>query len=383
MSITRLLAATLAGSAALSAAASPAMADSASDRFGPAHVFQWTSQPASMPAPGSIISSAPRALPEGLRALARAKQIKYATTDVRGNATLASGLVLTPLRNKKNKTVVWAHGTTGIADKCAPSANDEVFWPEARVAVSSLLERGWTVAAPDYPGLGTPGPHPYLIGDSEGRSIIDSVRAARNLDDDLSRQYVVDGHSQGGQGALFANQLAGGYDGDLQLRGTVSIAPTSQTRVLAEAIPGTEGQGFMAMALYGLNAVEPLFKPETVLTAAALGQGDALRQGCLNEVLAAYAPPLKLLKGDRLPEAWVDKLAHHVDPAQTPLTAPAFIVQGTDDAIVPVALTDILAGQLKGAPVRYDKLPGRDHDSAVVDSTGRVAAWISQRFEHP
>lgn len=378
MLITRLLAATLAGGVAV--AAPPAVAGNASDRFGPAHVFRWTPQPDPMPAPGSIISASPRALPEGLRSLARAEQIKYATTDVRGKAALASGLVLTPLRAKKNKTVVWAHGTTGIADKCAPSANDDVFWPEARVAVASLLERGWTVAAPDYPGLGTPGPHPYLIGNSEGRSIIDSVRAARNLDDDLSRQYVVDGHSQGAQGTLFANQLAGGYDGDLQLRGTVSIAPTSQTRILAEAIPDTAGQGFMAMALYGLNAVEPSFKPETVLTKEALSKGDVLRGGCLNEVLAAYAPPLKLLKGGKLPEAWVNKLAQYVDPAQTPLTAPALIVQGTDDAIVPVALTDILVEQLKGAPVRYDKLPGRDHDRAVIDSADQVAAWISRRF---
>ncbi|MBM2616661.1 alpha/beta fold hydrolase [Actinoplanes sp. LDG1-06] len=349
-----------------------------SDRFGPAHVFRWN--PSSEP--GTVLSSTPRALPEGLRLLARAKQIKYATTDVRGKEITASGLVLTPLKNKKNKTVVWAHGTTGIADKCAPSANDDVFWPEARVAVSSLLERGWTVAAPDYPGLGTPGPHPYLVGASEGRSIIDSVRAARNLDDDLSKQYAVDGHSQGGQGTLFANQLAGAYDGELQLKGTVSIAPTSQTRALAEAIPGSAGQGFMAMALYGLNAVEPSFEPETVLTPAARAKGEVLRDGCLAEVLEAYAPPLPLLKNNKLPEAWVDKLYQYVEPGRTPLTAPAFVVQGTDDAIVPAAFTDILVeDQLKGAPVRYDKLPGRDHDQAVIDSTNRVAAWISQRFD--
>ncbi|WP_307834489.1 alpha/beta fold hydrolase [Paractinoplanes lichenicola] len=365
MLINRILAATLLGGVILNTAAPQALATAGNPS----------------PEPGAVLSSQPRELPAGLKQLARAKQIKYATTDVRGNGTFASGMVLTPLRNKKNKTVVWAHGTTGIADKCAPSANDDVFWPEARVAISSLLERGWTVAAPDYPGLGTPGPHPYLIGNSEGRSIIDSVRAARNLDDDLSRQYAVDGHSQGGQGTLFANQLAGAYDKELQLRGTVSIAPTSQTRVLAEAIPNTAGQGFMAMALYGLNAVEPSFKPEAVLTKAALDKGDVLKKGCLNEVLAAYAPPLKLLKNDKLPEAWVAKLAEYVDPAQTPLAAPAFVVQGTDDEIVPVALTDILVEQLKGAKVRYDKLPGRDHDQAVVDSTNRVAAWLDQRFE--
>ncbi|MBU2665275.1 lipase family protein [Actinoplanes bogorensis] len=356
--------------------ATPAPALAAS--LEPAPVFVWNT---GFSEPGTVLSSTPRDLPDGLDRLARAKQIKYATTDVRGHAVTATGMVLTPLRNRKNKTVVWAHGTTGISDKCAPSSNDDVFWPEARIAIASLLERGWTVAAPDYPGLGTPGPHPYLIGASEARSIIDSVRAARELDDYLSKQYVVDGHSQGGQGTLFANQLASAYDGDLQLRGTVSIAPTSQTRALAAAIPDTAGQGFMAMALYGLNAVEPSFRPETVLTAAAQDKEPVLRRGCLNEVLTAFAPPLKLLKGGALPDSWVDKLYQYVEPGRTPLTAPAFIVQGTADEIVPAAFTDILVeDQLKGAPVRYDKLPGRSHDQAVIDSTNRVASWIDQRF---
>ena len=41
------------------------------------------------------------------------------------------------------------------------------------------MERGSVVAATDYPGLGTPGTHPYLVGDSEARAVIDFVRAAR------------------------------------------------------------------------------------------------------------------------------------------------------------------------------------------------------------
>ena len=33
--------------------------------------------------------------------------------------------------------------------------------------LARLLARGWVVVATDYPGLGTPGPHPYLVGQSE------------------------------------------------------------------------------------------------------------------------------------------------------------------------------------------------------------------------
>ena len=375
--IVRLLAATLVGGAAVAPA--PALASPAPVLPVAGHVFKW--DPAR---PGTVVSKAPATLPEGLQSLGDAVRIVYVTTDVRGRTTTATGLVITPRERRKNRTVAWAHGTVGLADQCAPSTNQQAFYPEARTAVAELLRRGWTVAAPDYPGIGTDDPHPYLIGNSEGRSIIDSVRAARNLDDDLSVQYVVDGHSQGAQGALFANQLAGSYDGDLQLRGTVSIAPTSGVRTLAELIPQSEGKGYLVMALFGLNAVEPSFDPAEVLAAPAERRLGVLETGCLYEILGAYANlmPSQLLNNGTLPERWVDELYKYVEPAQTRPTAPVFIVQGADDATVPATLTDALVQRLRDQDVvvRYDTLPGQDHDTAVTASAERVADWITQRF---
>ncbi|SNY73112.1 alpha/beta fold hydrolase [Paractinoplanes atraurantiacus] len=333
--------------------------------------------------PGSVISSSVAALPKELAGAATGRFVKYVTTDVRGERITATGLVLTPRTNRKDNVVVWAHGTTGLADRCAPSTHQDVFWPEARAAVAELLSRGWTVAAPDYPGLGTPQPHPYLIGASEGRSIIDSVRAARRLNPSLSAKYAIDGHSQGGQGALFANQLAPSYDGDLQLRGTAGIAPVSNVDVLAPQIPGTPGQGYLVMGVYGLSAVEPSFRPADVLAAPARQRAGVLETGCLTEILAAYAPltATQLLNGGQLPDAWVAKLAHYDNPAQTAPSAPILIVQGTADEAVPAAVTDILVDQLDDyRPVRYDKLPGQTHDGAVFASTETVADWIADRL---
>ena len=44
----------------------------------------------------------------------------------------------------------------------------------------------------DYQGLGTPGPHPYLIGTAEGRSVVDIVAAGRELYP-LSKKYLISG----------------------------------------------------------------------------------------------------------------------------------------------------------------------------------------------
>ncbi|MEV4282167.1 alpha/beta fold hydrolase [Actinoplanes xinjiangensis] len=343
-----------------------------------------TAGPAYATLPGFVLSSSTASLPPTLSAVATGKRIQYVTTNINGGVITATGLVLTPKTGKKNRVVAWGHGTTGLADSCAPSANQAVFWEEARIAVAELISRGWTVAAPDYPGLGTPQAHPYLIGASAGRSLIDNVRAARNLDAALSTQYVVDGHSQGGQGALFASQIAPSYDGNLVLKGTASIAPVSNTQEFINFIPGTEGQGYLVMALYGVAAVDPSFKPANVLAAPAEAKLGVLQTGCLYEILAAYQDLTaeQLVEGGVVPDAVVAKMASYENPAQTAPSAPVLIVHGTDDEAVPFFASEILADQIAayGVPVTLETVPNANHDQAVIDTADLVADWIATRF---
>ncbi|MET0494787.1 MAG: lipase family protein [Actinoplanes sp.] len=338
------------------------------------------------PAPGTVLLSTAATLPPELTPLANGKRIAYVTTTVTGASATATGLVLTPKKNKKNKTVVWGHGTTGLADQCAPSASQAVFWPEARQAIAALLTKGWTVAAPDYPGLGTPGNHPYLVGASEARSMIDSAKAARNLDSALTTLYAIDGHSQGGQGGLFAGEIAPSYDGALVLRGVASIAPVSNADLFAPLIPGTPGQGYLVMALYGLQAVDATFNPATVLAVPAQQRTPVLTTGCLYEILEKYMflTPDELLVGGALPDSVIAKLAHWVNPAQAAPTAPILLVQGTNDEAVPYSITaDALLPQLQSyatQPVEFVQVSGATHDGAVFATTGLVADWLATKL---
>ena len=339
------------------------------------------------PAPGTVLSAASVALPAPLNQIATGKRISYVSTNVNGGAIAVTGLVMTPTRGKTDKVVAWAHGSTGLADICAPSNHYDVFWPEAQVAVAGLLSRGWTVAATDYAGLGTPEPHPYFIGSSEARAIIDSVKAARNLDRALtSTQYVVEGHSQGGQGALFAGEIAPAYDGALVLKGVVAIAPVSNVQLLAPDIPDSPNRGYLVMALAGLATVDRSVDPLAELAPPAWRRLPVvLQSGCLNEILAAYEPLTRndLLINGSLSDQVVDRLAHWDNPAQVPPTAPIFVVQGTADEAVPAPVTEVLVGQLEGyrtVPVRYLEIAGADHEGAVTQSVPQVTTWIAGRF---
>ena len=226
-----------------------------------------------VPKPGTIVSAEPMALAANLDAVATGKRITYTSTDPSGNTIVVSGAVLTPRpqireSHRENATgvVAWAHGTMGLADDCAPSRTDHLDLPgfdDYSATVAGYLNEGWTVTATDYPGLGTPGLHPYIVGNSEGRSVIDSVRAARRLDSTLSDKWVVSGHSQGGQAAVFANELAATYGKGLHLRGTIAMAPASNLDLITPALAGTPLQGYLVMAIYGSRPSTRASTPKT------------------------------------------------------------------------------------------------------------------------
>ena len=86
--------------------------------------------------------------------------------------------------------------------------------------------------------------HPYLIGVSEGRSVIDIVSAARGLSRKVGRRWVAVGHSQGGHAALWAAALGPRYAPGLRLRGAVPLAPASHIGEQSELIKTIDGNPF-------------------------------------------------------------------------------------------------------------------------------------------
>ena len=69
-----------------------------------------------------------------------------------------------------------------VSATSAPSASCSARGgPAEKLLASIAIAQGWTFVATDYEGLGTPGEHPYLVGLSEARGVLDIVRAAKQL----------------------------------------------------------------------------------------------------------------------------------------------------------------------------------------------------------
>lgn len=300
-----------------------------------------------------------------------------------GGDIAVSGLVLIPEGEPPAGSwpvVAWAHGTTGVADVCAPSRWADLY--EYGGYLAALTRHGFVVVATDYEGLGTPGPHRYTDLVSEARGMVDSVVAVHHLVPDTTDIWVSMGHSQGGQAALGAAQYAGALKG-FPLIATVAIAPASSLR-LFPGLAGTEVRGYLAFVAAGVVASDPTVTLDDLLGPDALAHRSVLDTGCWSEVMDAFASvaPDQMLppgpKGVAALQAFLDRN----EPGTTKIDVSVLLVQGEADDSVPLAVTAMLRDHLCAVRdvVSLRTYPGLGHDEVLSPSLDDTAHWIAERF---
>ncbi len=394
---TRVLAAVMAGVAAIALLAANTAA--AMVRTGPSGLAFYH-PPRSLPDGHGTLIWARNA--GGLVPLANAastKLVLYTSLAPGGKPTAVSGSVSVP-KGKPPKggwpVISYAHGTTGIADVCAPSRNHEGDPAQAYISyvdpqLNAWLAAGYAVVRTDYEGLGTPAPHAYLIGATEGRSVLDIVRAARELDPSIGKRFLISGHSQGGHAALFAAGEANGYVPDLALRGTVSYAPASHLKEQASLLPAlTSPSSLTALATLIVKGATIASAPSAPIYASALLSDQVLayyplvNQLCLSDLsapsrLGGIAPSTMVRSGADTTALF--KVLARQNPAVT-TTAPVLVAQGDADTTVFKQFTDLLVNQLNGAGdnVTYSVYPGVNHGGIVAASEPEVLAFYKSKL---
>jgi acetyl esterase/lipase len=339
-------------------------------------------------APGTILRSEP--FDDGLPDGARAWRVLYVSTDEHDQPIAVSGLVIVPTDPAPgpHPVLAWAHGTTGIARPCAPSVTDDPL--EGIPDMTGPLERGWAITLTDYPGLGTPSPHPYLVGQSQGRAVLDSVRAAHNLDTglDLDDRYAIWGHSQGGHGALFAGQLAGAYLADYPLVGVAALSPATRLQDNLAAVEGTTaGNVLTILAVDSWTDYYPDI-PDDTLTRDARRPAARIADSCLNQpsrfriVVAGLTLPDTIVAIDPTTDPTWTALLDANSPDPTGITAPVFVGQGLADEIIAPAVTESWVADRcsAGAPTVWQTYPDVNHPAVVGPGGADALSWTIDRF---
>lgn len=339
--------------------------------------------------PGTLLKQEAMAGQEDMPAASAAIRILYSSRDERwGSGPIpVSGTLFLPAGEPPAggwPLLAWAHGTLGIADSCAPS------WAGFRSRDASYLNRwlaqGFAVVATDYQGLGGPGPHPYSYWQAEGRSVLDSIRAAQTVAPGaLSGRTLLAGQSQGGGAALGAATLADTHARDLDIRGAVITGPNSTFPEGPIALPRRHSLTmFLGFATGALKDGAPPM--EGILSLKGRTLLGVARQGCTGDI-ARKARELEVGSFEDLLAISPQELASlRVPTTDMPLSSirfPLLIATGkADRTITPMEQYAVAAALCAaGNQVTWRLLEGMGHDGAMHGSLDEAFAFARARLD--
>jgi pimeloyl-ACP methyl ester carboxylesterase len=321
-------------------------------------------------------------LPKG----ASAVRIIYHSLDAGGGDVATSAAVLIPAGTPPAQgwpVIAWAHGTSGVARLCAPSAMKDVYYGDE--GLMPMVAAGFAVVATDYHGLGTEGSHQYVNKTAQARDVVYSIPAARAAVPSLGAKWVADGHSQGGLAAFGVAEAEHGLK-DPNYLGAVSVAGVARETDFFSHLSNTAGVGFyLAFMAAGIHARYPEFNPHDLLSDGLLEHyPDVTTKGCFFYGYATYAavPAGTLLRANWEKSPWVHRFFEGNAVGGAPIGGPLLVIAGEADQTVPITGVRAAVKQLCDAkqPVTFRSYPGLDHDPTMETSTPDQLQWIRARF---
>lgn len=343
-------------------------------------------QPVPMPAgaPGEIIDQRPTTI----RALAipvpvRAWQVKYLSTDTKGQKTANIATVIQPFLHGR-KLVSYQTAYDGLDADCAPSYGfatgiNPPAYEEA--AILPLLLAGYTVVSADYEG-----PHyQWAAGVNSGQGVLDGIRAAQALTKlGPDTPTALWGYSGGALASQWANELKSTYAPELNIVGVAAGGVPADIEAIARAIDGTALSGVYFGATVGLSRAYPEVDVDQLLNDKGKAAFETLGHQCIGEFsvqfafqhMRDYVTVPELLDVPVIRQVIAENTMGHRLPA-----APTYIYQGTHDelAITPPVDTLVQTYCGMGATVQYVKIPGEHITTAGTGVPGALA-YVNNRL---
>ncbi len=343
---------------------------------------------------------------------AKSYRVAYRTRRFDGSATISSARIFLPTaaRTADGPLLVAAHGTTGVADNCAPSRYETV----SDYLVLPAVAHGYAVIAPDYAGLGTPGTHAYLDNVETGRGVLDAARAlAKFTGATSSTRVFLYGHSQGGGAALSAQVLAPTYGAGLNVAGVVAFAPGWSTKVDVSGLANTTlststslgaPAAFTALILYSYfgNRVGDSHTGDGFAAPVRANVVQLVESQCITQLpfsIPVVAPTFGSLIDETFRQTTLDCAGGKstcAEPGKSYLAvqnaniltasnagAPVLTIQGLRDVVVPPATFRCVADKLKAEGVDSTVCTDAqaEHLTVVGRNTKTMLDWVDAKVD--
>lgn len=361
---------------------------------------------------------------------ADAWKIAYISSDVNNKNTVATALVVAPQGGGGDRPIIaWAHGTTGTAQNNGPSQEEnpavslnQYFLVGGNSssdyglpAIENFIHAGYVVVATDYQGLGGGGRHQYAVAVTNGRDVINSVRAVSSEKlGGAGKSSVALGWSQGG-GAILSMASDRDYiaqkgtaSDDIVFKGFVGLAPYDVgveivDKVVDHAAADKIIKGLStrfsadmlnfihyAMIVWGTQAA---FPEQLKLTDIFTDDGALVLDDILsNKGVHVAADTVKFNYGINYSSllravpvntaAWVNAFKKSSVSPLTPV-APVIIYFGTKDTVVPIVMGKLYQEQMceLGGQIQRVQLAGeQSHFTTPRAAESLFIQWIADRL---
>ena len=316
-------------------------------------------------------------------------RIMYLSESVSGTPIAVTGLVVfadDPAPFGGYELLLHGHGSTGLADQCAPSRAADLPASELDIDLDytnfEFMSYGFVLVSTDYEGLGVPGAHPFLVGVSEARGMLDAGLAARQMPVlYIGPQTAIAGFSQGGHAALWAAQVAPEWTPQQPISASLIISAASEIPDLASGRSESQEQ-LGVWLLAGLAAAHPEAQAAlgSVLTPSGQEFLELLEGQCAVDTFGGVPVPEPpyLAADPTTVEPFASLLA--ANTAGTVATpTPILLFHGDQDTAIPLAQSDALFDRLcaQGQVVERRVVAGANHFSARSDWTIEGREWLA------
>jgi hypothetical protein len=343
-------------------------------------------------APGAIVASrqiTPKAGPSADSV--DAWQIAYRTNDSHDNAELAVTTLLVPKKawtgTGPRPVVSLQAPEDSTGTQCAPSyglSSGSGFAAAEGSLASSVTDRNWAVAVPDFEG-----PHSvFMAGFQAGHAVLDGIRAVKNLKVDgigSANPWALNGYSGGAEATGWAAQLQPSYAPDARLAGVAMGGTPGDPAAVARSLDGGLFSGFEAAATVSLDSEYPEAGIDGLTNAqgkAALVQASGK---CMTDLLTGFA--FKRLSDytnvpDPLSVPSVAAVLKKDTLGAAAPSAPVYDYHADTDEIVPVGQDDTLVKNwcAEGATVQTVRDFLGEHALEALVHGGDALDFLAARF---
>ena len=326
--------------------------------------------------------------------------LTYATTYGADEPIVIGSQFFVPQVTEATEFPVYVNGagSSGLADQCAPSLEQPAVenWGSYKLYMLSMAAQGMISMLPDYAGFNDPDRmQPYYVAEMAGRVMLDGARAALDWSNETGGlataepAVVLAGYSQGGQSVFAAKDMWESYAPEVPLKGIIGFAPVTNMASHMMTLPQVAPYRMVAYEdYYGEDQVDPalvftdLWLPtlyDDVMRLCVFGAAgyysanpaemyrpeilEGLRNGTLDEVYPSLAALLELNS-----------------PGFVTNDLPALIVQGTEDATIPMPVHEAFVERYCEAGNTLNTLmyPGANHFHLREMSYRAVLDWIAE-----